>query len=106
MTQLPPGISHLHLTSCHVEGAQLPASCRLRSLQLHSCNPGHAGATLAHHSSRAPINVLEWLETAQVQESVQVRRGVRYDVCRQYYSLGLEYDAIEPPRVRCLRYTV
>ena len=64
VTQLPPGITHLHLTHCHVGGAELPGGCRLRSLQLHSCFSGHAGST--HQASRAPmIDLLEWLEAAQ-----------------------------------------
>jgi hypothetical protein len=72
VTRLPPGVLHLHLTACHVEGIQLPRSCALRSLALHSCNPGHAGATFAHQSSRATINLLDWMAASRVQESMQV----------------------------------
>ena len=65
-------MAHLSLRECNVEGLQLPARRQLRSLRLESCNPGHSGATCAQQSGRAPINLLDWLEKAEPQATVQV----------------------------------
>ena len=72
VTELPPGVEHLELQYCDVEGLVLPAQRQLRSIRLRCCNPEHGGATFALQSGRAAIDLLAWLAAARPGAAVQV----------------------------------
>lgn len=77
VTELPPSVAHLKMSSCHVEGLVLPAGRQLRSLHLEHCNPRPKGtAPGASDALRVPINLLDWLESTQPGATVQMSHVV------------------------------